>query len=123
MIFCNSAKRSIQLRELLVINKAAVKEAILQGRPGLDGDLIQAAIFQHTVTTCAELIIHIHINAGLDHGGMHNTELQLIGANRHIQGILQQLHLIGVLIGNAKMPHLACFLQMRKCPCHLFRLH
>ena len=114
----------VQFGELLVIQEAASKEAVLQRRPGLDGDFVQSAVIQDaTISVHAGLVIHVHIDTGLDHGSVHDAELELISAQRHIHSILQQLHLVRILVGNTEMANLASVLQLRKCLCHLFRLH
>ena len=59
----------IQFGELVIVQEAALEEAILQGGPGLDGDLVQPAEVQHAaVPVYAGLIVHIHIEFRLDHG-------------------------------------------------------
>ena len=84
----------IQLRLLLAAEEYALEHAVLEGRPRLDGDVIQAAVIQHAaVAVDGEIAVDVDVHAGRHHARMGNGELQLIGHDGLLDVLLQQLDL------------------------------
>lgn len=103
----------VQLRELLVAEEDAFKETVLERRPRLNRDIVQAAEVQHAaVTVNGGFVFHIYVNAGRNHRRVRDAQLQLIGDDRLFDVFLQQLNLHRVLVGHAEMAYFARGMQL-----------
>ena len=114
----------VELRILGAAQKGALKEAVLERRPRLHGNVFQAAVVQRAAIAhhCSR-IAHVHMHAGINHGRERHTELQLIEEQLLRHRALQQLYLVWVLVADAEGAHFAGALQAAKGRCHFRRLH
>lgn len=114
----------IQFGEFGIIQKDTFKESILKRRPGLNDDLLQAAVIQNTaITVNGTVDLHVDVDPRIDHPCIGDAELQLIEMNFLLDEFGQQLDLHRVLVAHAKIFHLAAGLQNRERLRHLFRFH
>ncbi len=78
-----SSMALVQFRELVVVQEDAIEEAVLEGRPGLDGDVVQTAIFQDAAVAHDRAVdLHVDVEAAVDHARVGQAELKLIGDQR-----------------------------------------
>ena len=67
-----------------VVNKYAVDKAILEGRPRLNGDVLQTAVVQHAAVTIYGVeVVVIGCDGLYAHVGVSDTELHLVDLDRH----------------------------------------
>ena len=120
----NLVNGGIELGELVIAEEHALEEAVLEGRPGLNGDVVQAAVVQHgTIAIHRGVKGRVDVDAGGDHGAVGDGKLELVGTDGHRHVLLQQLHLHGILVGNAEVQHLAAGLESGEGLCHLHGIH
>ena len=102
----------VEFGELFVIQEYALEEAVLEWRPGLNGNIIQAAIIQNAaVPVDGGVDFHVNVDARIDHAGVGDAELKLVEEELLLDEFSQQLDLHGVLVADPKIPHLAAVFQ------------
>ena len=69
----------VEFGELVVIQEDALKEAVLEWRPGLNGDVLQAAVIQNAaIPVDGGVNFHVDVDARVDHAGVGDAELELV---------------------------------------------
>ncbi len=105
---CDLIDLLVEFGELGVVEEHALEEAILERRPGLDRDVVQAAVIQDGAVADDGLVdFHIYIDAGVDHAGVGDAELELVEDELLLDELLEKLDLHGILVANAKVLDLA----------------
>ena len=69
----------VEFGKLGVIQEDAFKEAILEWRPGLNDNILQAAIIQNAaIPVDGAVNLHVDIDPRIDHAGIGDAELELV---------------------------------------------
>ena len=59
--------------------KTPSKETVLEWRPGLNGDFLQAAVIQNAaIPVDGGINFHVDVDPGVDHAGVGDAELELV---------------------------------------------
>lgn len=104
------------------VDKGSRKCTILKRRPGLNRHLLAPRVFQQSPIMIERgRIGHIGMQTKINHPRVHDRKLQLVNQQPLGAGLLQQFNLLRVEVGNAKVPHLAGFLQLIKSRGYFFR--
>jgi len=92
-------KAVIQLQKIRIIDEDTLKHAVLKGRPGLDGDIVQPAVVQHAaVAIQRRVFVDVDMDAIGNHAGMRDAELKLVGMQGLAHKLLQQRDLHGFMV-------------------------
>ena len=106
------AQRFVKLRERRVVDETAVKEAMLERRPGLDRDIVQPAVIQNSAVPvdrpfCRQVI---HVKRLIDELRLLDRELKLIEDQRLTDEFLEQLQLENRDVADAEEADFPVFL-------------
>src|SRR5688500_11211590 len=79
LVFRDRIDFLVEFGELRVIQEDTFKEAILEGGPGLNNNILQAAVIQNAAISVDGVVnLHVNIDPSVDHAGICDTELELI---------------------------------------------
>ena len=94
---CNLGKGLIQLREIRMIDEGTTKHAKLQGRPCLNGNILQTTIIQGiSIAIDGEFGgLSIQLERLIDQLGLFQGKLHLIKDKRLLYELFQKLNLHG----------------------------
>ncbi len=93
----------------------AGEEAGLEGRPGLDGDVVQAAVVDDATAVEGERLLlgeHVGRDPLRDDRRVGDRELELVGHDRLADVLAQQVDLSRGVVRDAERPHLAGGLEL-----------
>ena len=114
----------VQLFELRIVDEGALEEAELEGRPGLNRDLFESAVLEDAAVAVDSVVpLHVDRDAVVDHSGVHDAELELVGDDRHGERRLEQFHLGRVEVAHAKVTDFALGFELDEGLGDLFGLH
>ena len=113
ILFSNLGQGLVELRIFGVVHEAALEHARLQGRPGLYGDILQAAVVDKAVVAVYGALGGqvVDVQARVDQLGLVKGELQLVDDQGLLYVFAQQLKLAGGDVAHAEVPYLALGVQ------------
>lgn len=79
----------VQRTEFFIVSQEdPLEETMLERTPGLNGDVVQTTVIQHTaVAHDGGIVFHVDIQAGIKDAAFRNTELHLIHNDTYSSGI------------------------------------
>ena len=92
VLFADFFKLFVKLLVVRVSDECSAEETELEGRPRLNGDVIETAVVEnHSVTVYARVLVHVHVETAVDHSGVGNAELELIYERMRLSGCIYLL--------------------------------
>ena len=124
VFFSQFAQYLVQFREVRMIHETAAEHTELQRRPGLDRNVMQAAVVQHAVVPADGPVGGqvVQVQAAVNQLALVQGELQLVEHQGLLHILLQQFQLSGRHVAHAEVPHLAACRQLVEGFRHLFRI-
>lgn len=108
LVGCYRIDLLIERGELGIIKENTFKETILEGRPRLNDNILQAAVIQDApIPVDGTINFHIDVDPRIDHSRISDAELKLIEVDLLLDEFGQQFDLHRILVADAKIFHLA----------------
>lgn len=124
VFFCQTGQDSIQFGVAWIADECAFEYTILEGAVTLDGDMVPAAVIQHTgVTGDAMAVCGVQIGRGVQQQGVRQRKLQLVDLQRLFDTCFQKFYLAGRVVADTEMENFSLDFQLVKGFCHFFRFH
>ena len=109
----NALEDGVKFGKARVIQEHAFEKPKLQRRPSLDGDFFQPVAYRYSPSRTMAPSVSMFVNSCVDHPSMSWPKLQLI-EHYLLRKRLQQLDPHGIMVADAKEPHLSSFSSAAK---------